>query len=39
MLDFSPQKALTLLNEAGWVRKDGQQWLTNNEGQIFEFEL
>ena len=39
MLDFSPQKALTLLNEAGWVRKDGQQWLTNSEGQIFEFEF
>ena len=39
MLDFNPQKALTLLNEAGWVRKDGQQWLTNSEGQIFEFEF
>ena len=39
MLDFSPQKALELLNDAGWVRKDGQQWLTNENNKIFEFEF
>ncbi len=39
MLDFSPQKALELLNDAGWERKDGEQWLTNENNKIFEFEF
>ena len=39
MLSFSPQKALELLNEAGWVRKDGNQWLTNEKNEIFEFDF
>lgn len=26
-----------MLNEAGWVRKPGDEWLTNESGDIFEF--
>ena len=39
MLEFSPQKALELLNQAGWIRQDGNQWLTNEKNEIFEFEF
>ena len=34
---YNPKKALKLLKDAGWERKDGQQWLTNQEGKIFQF--
>ena len=39
MLTFNPEKALKLLNDAGWSRKKGDQWLTNSRGEIFEFEF
>jgi microcin C transport system substrate-binding protein len=39
MLDYNPQKALVLLNNAGWNRLPGNQWLTNSEGTIFEFDF
>jgi microcin C transport system substrate-binding protein len=39
MLQFSPQEALKLLNAAGWVRQDGEQWLTNLDNEIFEFDF
>ena len=35
--EYNPEKALDLLNEAGWTRKEGNQWLTNENGDIFEF--
>ena len=38
MLTFDPEEALKLLNDAGWSRKKGDQWLTNKKGDIFEFE-
>jgi microcin C transport system substrate-binding protein len=34
---FNPKKALELLNDAGWTRKAGNQWLTNQDGEIFKF--
>ena len=34
---FNPKKALELLNSAGWSRKEGEQWLTNKKGEIFQF--
>ena len=39
MLSFNPNKALKLLNEAGWSRKQGEQWLTNKNNEIFEIEF
>ena len=36
--DYNPEKAIKLLNEAGWTVKPGETWLTKN-GQIFEFEF
>ena len=39
MLEFSPQAALKLLNDAGWERKEGEQWLTNSDNQMFEFDF
>ena len=30
---------LELLNQAGWIRQDGNQWLTNEKNEIFEFEF
>ena len=39
MLTFNPQEALKLLNESGWNRKAGEQWLTNKNNEIFEFEF
>ena len=34
--DYNPEYALKLLNEAGWSKKDGDTWLTNENGDIFE---
>jgi len=39
MLTYNPTEALKLLNEAGWFRKEGAQWLTNESNEIFEFEF
>ena len=39
MLTYNPTEALKLLNEAGWFRKEGAQWLTNENNEIFEFEF
>ena len=39
MLTYNPTEALKLLNEAGWFRKEGAQWLTNKDNEIFEFEF
>jgi len=39
MLSFNPQEALKLLNESGWNRKEGEQWLTNEKNELFEFEF
>ena len=36
--DFRPEYAIKLLNEAGWIKKPGDKWLTNNKGEIFEIE-
>ena len=37
--DYNPQLAIKLLNEAGWARKDGDKWMTNSKGEIFELEM
>ena len=37
--EYSPKKALKLLSEAGWNRKSGEQWLSNNKGEIFELDF
>jgi len=39
MLTFNPQAALKLLNDAGWIRKEGEQFLLNPKGEKFEFEF
>ena len=36
---YDPQEANKILNETGWVRKEGEQWLTNSNGEIFEFKF
>ena len=36
-IEYSPSKALELLNDAGWTRTGGERWLKNSEGDIFEF--
>ncbi len=37
--DYNPEKALEILKNEGWTRKPGDEWLTNNNGQIFEFDF
>ena len=39
MINYNPQKAIEILNESGWTRKLGAQWVTNKKGEIFEFEF
>ena len=39
IISFSPDEALKLFSEAGWTRKQGEKWLTNDNGDIFEFEF
>jgi len=39
LITFNPIFALELLNSEGWIRKEGDKWLTNNKNQIFEFEF
>ena len=34
--NYNPDYALQLLEEAGWTKKEGDTWLTNNKGEIFE---
>ena len=36
--DYNPQKAIKLLNDAGWTMKPGETWLSKN-GEPFEFEF
>ena len=38
-IEYNPEKALELLGEAGWLRKEGEQWLSNENGEIFEFDF
>jgi len=38
-IEYNPEKALELLEEAGWSRKEGEQWLSNDIGEIFEFDF
>ena len=35
--EYNPTKALELLKEVGWTRKEGEQWLSDKDGNIFEF--
>ena len=37
--EYSPQIALELLNDAGWNRPEGEPWLKNKDGEIFEFKF
>ena len=37
--EYNPGKALELLAEVGWNREEGNQWLTNDKGEIFEFDF
>ncbi len=34
--EYSPKKALELLNQAGWTMKDGDTYLSNKDGDIFK---
>ena len=36
-IEYNPEKALDLLSKAGWNRKEGDAWITNNNNEIFEF--
>ena len=36
--DYNPDKALQLLNEAGWQKKPGDKWLSKEE-KIFEVDM
>ena len=36
-IEYNPAQALKLLNEVGWVRTEGEPWLKNSSGEIFEF--
>ena len=38
-MNYNPQKSLELLNEAGWNRNEGEAWLTNKDGAIFELKF
>ncbi len=38
-MNYNPQKALELLNDAGWKRNEGEAWLKNDTGDIFEFKF
>ena len=38
-IEYNPEKALELLNDAGWSRKEGEPWLSNINGEIFEFDF
>ena len=38
-IEYNPEKAIELLEEAGWSRKEGEQWLSNDIGEIFEFDF
>jgi microcin C transport system substrate-binding protein len=33
---FDPELAVKLLAQDGWSRKDGDKWMTNKDGEIFE---
>ena len=33
---YDPELAIELLAKDGWTRKDGDKWMTNDEGEIFE---
>jgi len=33
---YNPEKAIKLLRDAGWIKKPGDKWITNELGQIFE---
>ena len=37
--DYNPEKALEILENEGWIRKPGDEWLTNKDGEIFEFDF
>ena len=39
LISFNPSLALDLLNKEGWIRKEGEKWLTNDKNEIFEFEF
>ena len=36
-VQYDPQKAISILKEIGWTRKEGERWLTNENEEIFEF--
>lgn len=36
---YNPDTALKLLGEAGWTKKSGEKYLTNNKGEIFEVDM
>jgi len=38
-IEYNPEKALELLAQAGWTRKEGEEWLSNDENEIFEFDF
>lgn len=39
MPTYDPTKALALLKEAGWTKKPGKQWLTNEQGEEFILDI
>ncbi len=36
---YNPDTAIKLLEEAGWKKKEGEKYLTNNKGEIFEVDM
>ena len=37
--EYNPEKALDLLKDAGWARKEGEPWLKNDQGEDFEVDF
>ena len=37
--EYNPEKALDLLKDAGWARKEGEPWLKNDKGEDFEVDF
>ncbi len=36
---YNPDKAIKLLEEAGWKKKEGEKYLSDNKGEIFEVDM
>jgi len=38
-IQYNPEKAMELLEEAGWTERNEEGWLVNQEGKVFRFNI